>query len=129
MRPISSDIVEKTWKEVGGTSPKNAPELTQIMQKEQPFVLTYLMAVGSDILNQDERELLLYLGIVVWKIMAQGDRPLAKITGDVLDKAEELNMKMLDYLAGDTETGFIDTAEKVINNYPQPEVLRSQCFF
>jgi len=82
------------------------------------------MACGSDIFNQDERELLLYLGVVVWQIMSQGSTPLPKIKEKTLDKTENLNMKMIEYLKGESDTGFIDTAKTIINSYSQPEVLK-----
>ena len=124
MKPISSDIVEKTWKELGEMSPQKIPELIHLMQKQQPLVLAYLLGVGGDTLNQDERELLLYLGVVVWQIVLQGDTPLPEITANALEEVEESNMKMLEYLEGESETDFIDTVEKIIDNYCQPEILR-----
>ncbi|MDP2948725.1 MAG: hypothetical protein Q8P22_04230 [Chloroflexota bacterium] len=36
------------------------------------MALAYLLTVNHDILNQDERELLFYLGVVVWQAMSQG---------------------------------------------------------
>jgi hypothetical protein len=124
MDTISSEIVEKTYKRLGGMPPQEAPKMVNRMSKQQPLVLAYLMATGHDILNQDERELLLYLGMVVWQIMNQGTKSLPEITEKILDKAEDSNMKMLEYLDDESESGFIDTLEKIINNYNQPEVLR-----
>ncbi len=124
MNPISSDIVEKTWKKIGGMSPLELPKLINLMTKEQPLILAYLMAVDNEILNQDEQELLLYLGVVVWQIMSQGSTPLPKVTEGILDEVEESNIKMLEYLEGESETDFIETVEKIIGNYNQPEVLR-----
>ncbi len=124
MDTISSEIVEKMYKRLGGMPPQEAPKMVNRMSKQQPLVLAYLMATGHDILNQDERELLLYLGMVVWQIMNQGTKSLPEITEKILDKAEDSNMKMLEYLDDESESGFIDTLEKIINNYNQPEVLR-----
>lgn len=56
--------------------------------------------------------------------MSKGDKPLTKITPEVLEEAEESNMKMLKYLEGEFETDFIDSVEKMIGSYSQPEVLR-----
>jgi len=124
MNPISSDIVEKTWKRIGEMSPQKMPKLVYLMSKEQPVVFAYLMAVGNDIFNQDERELLFYLGIVVWQLMSQGTTPLPKVTEETLDKTEESNMKTIEYLEGESEVGFIETVERIVGNYNQREVLR-----
>lgn len=124
MDPIPLKIVEKTWKKMSTMSWQEITELTNLMRKQQPFVLAYLLAAGHEIFNQDEREQLLYLGVVIWQIMSQGSKPLTKITGDTLDGVEKANIEMLEYLAGESETGFMDTLRQVVNNYPQPEVLK-----
>lgn len=123
MKPISADVVEKTWEKIGGMSPSQVKRLIKRMIKEQPLILAYLLAADEDVLNQDERELLLYLGTVVWQIMRQGDTPLPKITEKVLDDAAESNVKMLEYLEGESDDVFMDTVEKIMDDYPQPEVL------
>lgn len=87
MEPVPAEIVEKTWKRMASLSPRTIPKLIQRMTKEQPVVLAYLMAVDDDILNQDERELLLYLGVVIWQIMSQGAKPLPRVTEEILDDA------------------------------------------
>ncbi|MGQ9498721.1 MAG: hypothetical protein ACUVSP_10670 [Desulfotomaculales bacterium] len=46
------------------------------MSRQQPAVLAYLLAAGEGLLNEDEQELLFYLGVVVWQIMLKGDAPL-----------------------------------------------------
>jgi len=124
MKTISSEIVEKTWRKIGKMSVLEIPKMAYRMREEQPVVLAYLLTAGTDILNQDERELLLYLGMVVWQMMSQGSRPLVKITEDVVDEMERSNMKVVEYLKNEPETGFIKVTKEMIENYPQPEVLK-----
>ena len=71
--------MEKTWQRIGGMNPEEMPPLINIMKEQQPLILAYLMAVDHDVLNQDERELLLYLGVVVWQIMSQGSKQLPQL--------------------------------------------------
>lgn len=52
MDPISSEIVEETWKRIGEMPPQEMPELVYQMGKEQPFLFAYLMGVGGDLLNE-----------------------------------------------------------------------------
>ena len=112
MEPIPLEVVERTWRKMSTMPLQKLPNLINFMRKQQPFVLAYLLAIGHEIFNQDEQEQLLYLGVVVWQIMSQGSKPLTKITGDALDEAEKTNMKMLEYLAGELEAGFMDTTKK-----------------
>ena len=124
MKPISADIVESTWQRMAAMPPGEAPKLVGRMEKEQPVVMAYLMAVDHDLFSQEERELLLYLGMVVWQIMSQGSAPLSLVTEKALDKAEESNMKMIEYLMDESEPDFTETTRTMIENYGQPEVLR-----
>ena len=123
MNPIPADIVEKTWIQMAAMSPEDAPEMIDRMTQEQPLILTYLMAVGDELFNQDERELLLFLGIVIWKIMQQGDTPLPEITEEMIDEVEESNFNMLEYLDGESEKEFNETTAAMIENFNQKEIL------
>jgi len=116
---ISAEVVERTWQRIAGQSARDAQKLVNRMSKEQPVVLAYLMAVDTDIFNQSEREVLLFLGVVVWQIMLQGTRPLPKVTDKILDKAEVDNLKMAEYLRGETNTGFEEATRKIIGSYKQ----------
>lgn len=124
MEPISADIVESTWQRMAAMPSREAPKLVARMEKEQPVVMAYLMAVDHDLFNQEERELLLYLGMVVWQIMSQGSTPLPRVTEKALDRAEKSNMKTIESLMDASEADFTETARTMIENYSQPEVLR-----
>lgn len=124
MNTISPKIVEQTWTEMNSTSASETPKIVERMSKEQPVILAYLMAAGHEILNQDERQLLLYLGVLVWQMMSRGNKSLPPVSDDILEEIEDKNFDMLEYLEGETETDFFATVATIIENYNQPEVLR-----
>jgi len=105
-------------------SPRSAPKLIQQMAKEQPIVLAYMLLVDDDGFNQDEGDLLLCLGVVVWQAMSQGARPLPRVTEQILNNPEARNVEMAGYLPGGTEDGFVQATRTIINNHGQPGVLR-----
>jgi len=111
MEQITSEIVEATWKRMAAMSRREAQRLAELFQKQQPIVVSYLLAVDSDILNQDERQLLFYLGTVIWQMMSQGKTPLPTVTEDALFKADDTNIKMAEYLQGETESGFMEATK------------------
>ncbi|MEO0896158.1 MAG: hypothetical protein AAFY71_07170 [Bacteroidota bacterium] len=88
----------------------------------QPFVFTYLMTIGEGDFNDEEREMLLLLGVIVWRIMSSQEE-IAPVSEDRLDQVEQLNMPLLEKLAGD-ESGFAASVENMITAHNQPEVLR-----
>lgn len=93
MDPIPLEVVERTWRKMSTMPLKESLGLVNLMKKQQLFVLVYLSAVGHKIFNQDEQEHLLYLGMVIWQIILQGNKPLIKVTGDILDEEERENIK------------------------------------
>ena len=122
MKPIPKKIVEETWQELGEISPFEVPKLVDKMKNEQPLLLAYLLAVDHDILNEDERELLLYIGINIWKMMSRGDKRLKKVTEKSLKKNEKNNENMIKYLAN--EPDFDEAVINIAENYNQKEVLK-----
>ena len=124
MDRISADIVERIWKQVGGMSPADAPDLVSRMSDEQPLLLAYLTTMGEEDFDQDERELLLYIGIVVWQIMKEGADELPRIEESTLEEVEKQNLAMLEYLQAEPESDFEDTVKIIFENYNQTEVLR-----
>jgi len=124
MDQVTSEIVEETRKRMAAMSQREAQKLAKLFVKQQPVVASYLLAVDSDVLNQDERQLLFYLGTVVWQMMSQGKTPLPTVTEEDLLRAEDTNIKMVEYLQGETESGFRQATETIINSHQQPEVLR-----
>ena len=124
MNPISAEIVESTWQEMSQLTPESVFPLVDEFSKKQPDVLAYLMAAGGDIFSEYERELLFYVGVVVWRMMSRGDHPLPMISLPEIEKAEDANYNTLEALAGDSEGDFIVAAENMFRQYNQVEVLR-----
>ncbi len=122
--PLTYDEIDDSWNEMGELYIDDVPKLVNKLGKEQPFILTYLMATGSDILNQHERETLLFLGVMIWHIVSKIAPDTPEISGDILDCSEEKNMEMLEYLSGEPETDFMDTVAKIMSKYHQSELLR-----
>lgn len=124
MKPVPADVVERVSQMMSELPHEAAPKLIERMSKKQPLMLAYLMAVDHDLLNEDERELLVYLGVTVWQIMSEGNPSLRRVTEKMLDKAEGRNVRMAEYLKGETESGFIGVTRSVFDSYNQREVLR-----
>ena len=124
MKPISARIVEKIRIKMSQSMPEEIPEIIEQFADDQPLILAFLMSAYDDILNQVELEALLYLGVAVWKMMRHGGRPSAMVSEKRLDEVEAINLKMLEYLDGESERDFENTVRMIIDNYNQVEVLR-----
>lgn len=124
MHTLSEKIVERTWKKMAQLPLHEVPQVVKRLEKEQPEILAFLMAADYEVLNQDERELLLYLGMTIWEMMRQG-RPRPQRIGEKrLDRFIERTDQMAEYLMGESPEEFEDAVEQIFKGHNQINVLR-----
>jgi hypothetical protein len=124
VNPISAQVVEQTWQRIAGLSAREGRELGEKFVTEQPIVTAYLMGVDHDLFNEDERELLFYLGAVIWQIMSQGDKPLPRVTEQMIEDAERANVAVIESLQDASDEDAYAVIGQMLREYPQPEVFR-----
>ena len=81
------------------------------------------MAAEHETYNQDERELLLYLGTAVWQMMMSAPIKTRRVSDKQIDAAEEKNTKMAEYFVDEPLDNFESTARLVFEDYNQCYVL------
>jgi hypothetical protein len=124
MQTLSEKIVERTWKKMARMPSHEVPLVVKRLEKEQPEILAFLMAADYEVLNQDERELLLYLGITIWEMMRQGTPRPKRIGEKRLDQFIERTDQMAEYLMDESPEDFEDAVEKIFRGHNQINVLR-----
>jgi hypothetical protein len=124
MQTLSEKIVERTWKKMARIPMDEVPQIVKRLEKEQPEVLAFLMAADYEVLNQDERELLLYLGITIWEIMRQGTPRPKRVGEKRMDQFIERTDQMAEYLMGESPEDFESDVEKIFQGHNQINVLR-----
>ncbi len=124
MQTLSEEIVERTWQQMAQMPLHKVPKIVERLEKEQPEILAFLMAADYDVLNQDERELLLYLGMTIWEMMRQGTPPPKRVGEKRMDRFIERTDQMAEYLMGDSPEDFEDAVEKIFKGHNQINVLR-----
>jgi hypothetical protein len=121
---ISAETVTQTWQRLSQTDPLDAPQLVEQMTEEQPLAVSFLLSLEDFPFDAHEREIIFYLGMVVWQMMSQSERRLNKVTRRKLSKAEEANYDFMELLSTDTEADFASATMTMLKKYPEPEVLR-----
>lgn len=124
MQVIPAEQVEKTCEKFWSLSEQEAFQLSFKLEKQQPLLLAYLLAVDQDILNQAEREKLFYLGTLVWQIMSDQNKDLPMIRDDTLLGCEEVNLKIAESLKNANTIRFAEVVKTIFKDYCQPEVFR-----
>jgi len=79
METLSEEFVEKTWQEVAGFSPDRATKEMHAMGKDQPDLLAFLLAYADD-LQQEVKELAIYISFVVYKMFQNSSLKIRRIT-------------------------------------------------
>ncbi len=124
MKAIARDVVERTWKKMASLTHGEIVQVSRRISADQPYVLAYLLGVDEDVLNQDERELLVYLGIVVFEMMRQGSKPLPRVTDEMLERALGENLEFVERCRGRGFRELLETVGNLVRSYGQPEILR-----
>lgn len=124
MQTISEATVERTWKKMAQLTDADLQQVVERMEKEQPEIMAFLMAADYDAFNQDERELVFYLGMVVWEMMRQGTPRPQQVSEERLYQLVERTDQMVESLMGESEGDFVAVATQVFKNHNQLYVLR-----
>ena len=124
MGTISAETVTKTWQAMDQFNIDDADDFAKKMAAEQPIILAHLLALDDQPFNQHEKEIILYLGMVIWQMMKQSPNRLLKVTRKKLNRAKNANLASLDFLASDTDADFVSAIQVILEKYEEPEVLR-----
>jgi hypothetical protein len=121
---ISDESVEKAYAAICGLTNQEAYRLSYDFQNNQPLLVAYLSAVDKAILNQEEIELLFYLGAVAWKIMSLIAQTIPEANQGRLLSIESSNQKLIESLRTTDIVKFADVVKVLLKDCSQPEVLR-----
>lgn len=124
MRSLTYDEIDTLWKQKADMELEEAPNLVEAMGTTQPDVLSYLLATGDNLLSPSERQIIFFMGILIWYVIDQLEDQVPEISIDNLLENEEKNFKMLEYLAGEPDGEFMTTVDKIMETYNQPILLK-----
>lgn len=124
MEFVSDEVIDQSTEELHSLDENQLQDLINTMSAEQPYLLSYLMGVENDALDNDEREVLLFMGVNIWNAVkkVQPDS-LPKITSESIDEAEDHNQKMLEYFMEESDEGFIQNVYNLMESYAQSPLL------
>ncbi len=87
---------------------------------DYPVLIEYWGAEDFSLLTQDERELMLYLLLVLTKSVEKAKGTLPDISDEALENAEERNWERLETV---TSKHFRDRMDVFFDKYPQEDLL------
>jgi hypothetical protein len=121
MDPLSEGFVEKTWQKVAEFTPDRANKEMLAMGKNQQDLLAFLMSYTDD-LQQEVKELAIYIAFVVYKMFLDSGSKIPRISSkEIMAKYDE-NTRLIESLEGAHEK-FIDRIANVQVS-KQPYVMK-----
>ena len=100
MKPISEEIVEKTWKEFANLSPEHAERETENININQPNLLAFMMEFTQE-LSQEVKELAVFLFYVLYRMFEKSSkRKINKISAEEIIICYEKNEHLIQSLEG-----------------------------
>lgn len=103
MKPLSEEFVEITWQGVARFSPARADKEMLAMGKDQPDLLAFLMAYTDD-LQQELKELVIYIAFVVYKMFLDSRGKIPGISSREIMARYNENRRFLESLEGTQES-------------------------
>ncbi|MBK8000270.1 MAG: hypothetical protein IPK15_16500 [Verrucomicrobia bacterium] len=123
MNTISGKIIDRTWKQINEATEEEGQRLLDVMAKQQPFVVAYLMAVEETLMGEEERGQLILIGLILWKILSEQKTDLRQINMDDLEAAETANLKFLEELEDGSEMDHMAGLQNLLATYNQVPLL------
>jgi hypothetical protein len=118
---LSEGFVEKTWKQVAELTPDRTNKEMLAMGKNQPDLLAFLMAY-TDNLQQEVKELAIYIAFVVYKMFLDSSGKITRILSREIMTRYNENTRFMESLEGANEK-FIDRIARVQVS-KQPYVMK-----
>jgi hypothetical protein len=124
MSQLSYQAIEDTFDWL--SSIDDDAEIDQLIDEfgdKQPFVFSYLLAMGEDDFNEEEQEVFLYMGMLVWKVFDRNFTNNASISDQDIEAVKKSNLTLIEDLefAKNHEKEALARAE--VDDSVQPELL------
>ena len=124
MRSLVVEEIDPLWRNKEEMEPEDSPRLVELLERKQPNVLSYLLATGGDILEREERMVVFFMGVLLWYVIDSLEIKVPEIPLESLVETEAKNFEMLEYLAGEPDSEFMSTVEKIMAHYNQSPLLQ-----
>jgi hypothetical protein len=117
MEPLSEQFVENTWQQVADFTPARAKREMLAMGKNQPDLLAFLTAYMDD-LQQEVKELAIYIAFVVYKMFLDASGKIPRISSKEIMFRYDENTRFLESLEGVHEKLINKIASVTVSKQP-----------
>jgi len=99
LKPISEEIVERTWQEVAGFTPHKANKEMLKIGNTQAELLAFVVESSKE-MGREVSELAIYMFVVIYRMFQQSQGKIRKISSEEIIKCYERNESVMERLIG-----------------------------
>jgi hypothetical protein len=121
--PISMETIDEIWQNLAEMQEDEAVHIVEQMTAEQPHLQSFLLSLDEEDFNQEEQEIIFFLGNVLWEIMRQSYPQMGMVTEDTIDQAEDENMNFMESIETEDPNAMEGIIMNMLETYPEPAVL------
>jgi len=92
----------------------------EAFKTKQPVLMAYLLSESFDVLTIAEKELMLFLSVVIWEANLEVNGPMLEVAESRIGEIDEINWELIANAPGKT---FRDKLDVFFNNYSQEDLL------
>ncbi|MBI5150727.1 MAG: hypothetical protein HZA28_08165 [Candidatus Omnitrophica bacterium] len=96
MRKIPLEIVLKYWRGKDRQSEKEIYQTLKPLHLRQPLLMRYLMVADQDALNEEEHQMLYYLGSLAVQVMVEEFLQIREVTAEQWERVRFENLQSLE---------------------------------
>ena len=125
MPEISLQAIEATAIRLGTLERDEEIEaLIDQLGQEQPLLLAYLIEMGEEDFDEEEKSIFLYLGTLIYEVMRSELPDLPVLDEDALEAAESTNVALLETWSDEKPEAFGQLVDELAQGYEQGPMLR-----
>lgn len=118
MKPISENLVEETWQEVGSFTPEQGSNEVRKLGQEQPDLLAFMLEFSDDF-TQEVKELAIYMLVVVYRMFCKAHgKQIGSVSAEEIMASYDKNEKLILSLEGAHERFYDRIARIHISDQP-----------
>ncbi len=118
---IPEQSVIQFFEELDQLDDADISSLVEQMGNEQHVLFTFLLTIGDSFFNDEENELLLYLGLGIWYNFNRYYGPTSSVSLEQLEEVQDQNQFWLEQWTEGSEAAFYEELTSV--DHLQPDLL------
>ena len=121
---ITLDTLESIWNEMDAWSDQEIEQAIEQMGEEQPFLMVYFMEIGDGQLDEDEQELLYWLGQYLWVVFKREKRLLSAVAPEELEQTESSHGPLFELADPRTEEAYQELVQLILQDHQEEELVK-----